>query len=191
MSFYTDAELSKLGFKYLGKNVRLSSKTSFYNASNISIGDNSRIDDFCVISAGNDGIDIGRNVHIACFCSLIGKANITLGDFSGLSSRVAVYSSSDDYSGQFMTNPTVPPEFTGVDSRPVYIGKHAIIGAGAIVLPGTYVEEGVAVGALGLVKGRCEEWQIYAGSPLKAVKGRKKNILELEAEMSLKESKLE
>lgn len=188
MSFYSIDELSELGFKSLGKNVRLSKKATFYNTENISIGDNSRIDDFCVISAGIEGIYIGRNVHIACFCSLIGQERITLADFAGLSSRVAVYSSSDDYSGQFMTNPTVPSEFTGVDSRPVFIGKHAIIGAGAIVLPGTFVDSGVAIGALGLVKGHCDAWQVYAGSPLRAVKSRKKNLLELETEMIRKES---
>lgn len=190
MSFYTESELLKLGFKYIGNNVRLSNKISFYNTKNISIGDNSRIDDFCVISAGSGGIEIGRNVHIACFCSLIGQERITMCDFSGLSSRVAVYSSSDDYSGQFMTNPTIPSEFSGVDSRPVYIGKHAIIGSGAIILPGAYVDTGVAVGALGIVKGRCKAWLVYAGSPLKALKERKKNILKLEAEMILQENKL-
>lgn len=191
MSFYTENELLKLGFKYLGKNVRLSTKASIYNPKNISLGDNSRIDDFSVISAGRGGIEIGRNVHIACFCSLMGQGTITINDFGGLSSRVSIYSSSDDYSGKFMTNPTVPSEYCGVDSRPVYIGKHAIIGSGALILPGSYIDIGVAIGAFALVKGHCEAWNVYAGTPLRAVKTRRQDLLNLELELLRQESEVE
>lgn len=180
MSFYKTAELDFLGFNSIGKNVQISRKASIYNAKYINIGDNVRIDDFCVLSSGESGIFIGRNVHIACFCSLIGKEKIILDDFSGLSSRVAIYSSSDDYSGRTMTNPTLPSEFCSVDSRPVFIGRHAIIGAGSIILPGSSIEEGVAIGALCVVKGNCKPWNIYAGTPLRVVKPREKRILTLE-----------
>ncbi len=44
--FYDSSELSKLGLKSVGKNVLISDKCSIYNPSNISIGDNVRIDDF-------------------------------------------------------------------------------------------------------------------------------------------------
>ena len=66
MAFLTEIALKEHGFKRLGKGVKISSKASIYNAGNISIGDNTRIDDFCIISAGEEGIEIGRNVHIAC-----------------------------------------------------------------------------------------------------------------------------
>lgn len=66
-SFYSTDELSKIGFKHIGNNVLLSKKTSIYGVENISIGDNTRIDDFCILS-GN--ITIGNYVHIAAFCSL-------------------------------------------------------------------------------------------------------------------------
>jgi len=58
--------------------------------------------------------DIGNYVHIAVFSFLIGHRNISMDDFLGLSSRVSIYSSSDDYSGKFMTNPMVASEFTNV-----------------------------------------------------------------------------
>ena len=32
-------------------------------------------------------------------------------DFSGISSRCTIYAESDDYSGKFLTNPTVPDEY--------------------------------------------------------------------------------
>ena len=112
----------------------------------ISVGNNVRVDDFCVLAAGVGGINIGDYVHIAVGCSLIGAGKITLSDFSGLSSRVAIYSSTDDYSGATMTNPTVPSKYTGVINADVFLGKHVIIGSGSVILPGITLEVGAAVG---------------------------------------------
>jgi acetyltransferase-like isoleucine patch superfamily enzyme len=177
--FYTREELMKMGFRSLGENVLISDKSSIYNASKISIGSNVRIDDFCILSAGKS-IAIGNNVHIACYSSLIGQEEIVMEDFSGLSSRVSIYSSSDDYSGEFLTNPTVDSQFTGVISKPVYIGKHVIVGAGSVILPGVSLQNGVAVGALSLVTKSFDEYKIVGGSPAKFIKDRKRKIEELE-----------
>jgi len=183
MSFYSQDELQRLGFKRLGRGVRLSRKASIYNSANIEIGDFSRIDDFCVLSAGEGGIFIGKHVHIAVFCSLIGNGQIALEDYSGLSSKVCLYSSNDDYTGEFMTNPTVPPQFTNVTHAPVKIGRHAIIGAGSVVLPGVTLHEGAGVGALSLVKQDCESFGMYFGSPARRVGKRSMKLLEIENQL--------
>jgi len=180
MSFYSTDDLYKVGFLSVGAGVQVSTKSSIYGASRISLGANSRIDDFCVLSAGEGGIHIGRNVHIAVMCSLIGNERIELHDFSGLSSRVSIYSSSDDYGGEFMTNPTVPEEYTNVDHRGVVIKRHVIIGSGSVVLPGVTIGEGAAVGALSLVSKDLDAFEIYSGTPLKRVKSRSRRLLELE-----------
>ena len=52
MSFFSDAELFDLGFASLGENVKISRKASIYGAGQISIGNNVRVDDFCILSAG-------------------------------------------------------------------------------------------------------------------------------------------
>lgn len=177
MSVYTPEELQALGFKALGKDVRISRKASIYNPAGISIGDHVRIDDFCVLSAGAGGIEIGNFVHIAVFCSLLGAAKITMADFSGLSSRVSVYSSSDDYTGASMTNPTVPDTYKNVIDKDVYFGEHVIVGAGAVILPGAYLEKGVAVGSLSMVSKRCSEFGIYSGVPVRRIAERKHDLL--------------
>ncbi|GAB3037631.1 acyltransferase [Bowmanella dokdonensis] len=159
---------------------KISAKASFYNIEHILIGHNSRIDDFCVLSAGLGGIDIGRNVHIAVYTSLMGAGKITIEDFANLSSRVAVYSSNDDYSGHFMTNPTVPAKYTDVTHAPVHIGRHVIVGCGAVILPGVTIGEGAAIGALSLVKDDVEPFAIYAGVPAKKVGMRHKGLLDIE-----------
>jgi dTDP-4-amino-4,6-dideoxy-D-glucose acyltransferase len=172
--------IARMGFARIGANARLSDRASFYNCPGISIGDNVRIDDFCVLSAGSGGIQIGSHIHIAVYSSLIGKETITLADFCNISSRVSIYSSSDDYSGEWMSNPTVPEAYTAVTHASVTIGRHVIVGAGAVILPGAMLEDGAAIGALSLVKNRCEAFGIYAGVPLKRIGTRKRRLLELE-----------
>lgn len=181
MAFYSDKELVEIGFAKYGVNVLISNKTSIYNPSKISIGSNVRIDDFCVLSAGEGGIEIGNYVHIAVFCSLIGLGKISLAEFSGLSSRVSIYSSNDDYSGEHLTNPTVPSQYTGVEHADVSIGKHAIIGSGSVILPGVALEEGVAIAALSLVSKNCSAFGVYSGN--RRIAERKRRLLELEAQL--------
>ncbi len=178
-----------LGFASVGENVQISDKASFYGSSRIELGSNIRIDDFCVLSAGINGIAIGNHVHIAVYSSLIGAGRISLSDFCNISSRVAIYSSNDDYSGGTMTNPTVPSEYTGVTHADVCLGKHVIVGCGSVILPGVTLEEGVAVGALSLVHRRCEAFGIYAGNPAKRIKNRKCDLLELEKQLLASKAK--
>ena len=172
--------VEKMGFASLGENVQISDRASFYNISKISLGNNVRIDDFCVLSAGLGGITIGNHIHIAVFSLLIGAGKITLSDFCNISSRVSVYSSNDDYSGCTMTNPTLPSQFTGVTSADVFFCKHVIVGSGSVILPGVTLEEGVAIGALSLITKDCGAFGIYVGNPARRIKGRKRDLLELE-----------
>jgi len=180
MSYLSGAQLSKIGFAKIGKDVLVSEHASVYNPGNIQIGNSVRIDDFSILSAGNGGITIGNYVHIAAGSMLFGDCNITMGDFSGLSSRVCVYSSSDDYSGTCLTNPTVPKDLRNVISNPVTLGRHVIIGTGSVIMPGVVLEDGCAIGALSLVSKRCEAFKIYAGNPARFIKTRSRDFLALE-----------
>ena len=180
MAFLTEAELEDIGFASIGNNVLISDKASIYNPSKISIGSNVRIDDFCVLSAGEGGIDIRCQIHIAVFSSIIGAGKVSLSDFCNISSRVSIYSSNDDYSGATMSNPTVPDKYKNVTVADVHIGRHAVIGSGTVILPGVTIADGAAVGALSLVNRDCEAFKVYSGVPARYLKERKKNILDLE-----------
>lgn len=183
MAYLTEQQLKDYGFLHVGKNVKVSDKVSIYGASRISIGDHSRIDDFCVLSAGEGGIYIGRNVHIAVFCSLMGQGRIEMKDFSGLSSRVAIYSSSDDYTGRSLTNPTVPDKYKKVAHGPVILGKHVIVGVGSAILPNVEIGDGSAIGALSLVTKNVEPGIIAGGNPAQKLIPRKQNIFNLEQDL--------
>ncbi len=187
MAFLNESELASIGFACIGRHVLVSRKASIYNPGNISIGDHVRIDDFCVISAGAEGISIGSYVHIAIFSSLTGAEHIALDDFAGLSSRVSIYSSSDDYSGATLTNPTVPDEFRKVAHGPVRIGRHVIVGAGSIILPGVTLMDGCAVGALSLVTKSHPEFTIISGVPARRIGNRKRDLLMQETQLRFRE----
>ena len=93
-SFYSEKELQKLGFKFVGQKVLISRKASVYGAENIHIGNNVRIDDFCVLSGK---IGIGNYVHISASVLLFaGNAGIRINDYVSISSRSAIYAESDD-----------------------------------------------------------------------------------------------
>lgn len=180
MAMLDASQIEALGFASVGDKVKISDRASFYGTSRIHIGNNVRIDDYCVLSAGLGGIMIGSNIHIAVYTSLIGAGKIELGDFCNLSSRVSIYSSNDDYSGTTLTNPTVPAKYTGVTLADVILEKHVIVGSGSVILPGIKLEEGVAIGALSLVTKNCLAFGVYAGNPAKRIKERKRDLLELE-----------
>lgn len=178
MPFLTSEQLQKMGFKSLGKNVRISDKASIFNADQISIGDHSRIDDFCVISGK---VSIGRNVHIAVFSNVAGGTEgIELGDFAGLAYGCQLFSQSDDYSGRTLTNPTVPQKFKQEIKQKICVERHCIIGTYSIVFPGVTIKEGTSVGAMSVVTKSTDAWSVYLGIPARRVKARKQDLLELE-----------
>lgn len=160
----------------------ISRKASIYGAENISIGQHVRIDDFCILSGK---IEIGNHVHIAAGAMLFGgEAGIWLQDYVGISSRSAVYAASDDYSGEFMTNPTVPAQYRHVISERVCMERHVLIGTGCTVLPGVMIGEGTSVGSMSLVDKSLDAWGIYVGIPCRRMKERSKDLLLLEKSMT-------
>ena len=177
-SFYSDEELKDLGFNRIGNNVKISRKASIYSAHKISIGNNVRIDDFCILSGK---IELGNYIHIAAYSALYGgDKGIYISDYANLSSRVCVYSVSDDYSGGSMTNPMIPDDYKNVFSEEVYIEKHVIIGTTSVVLPGVRLAEGSSFGAFSLINQTSEPWSVNVGIPCKKIKDRSKELLKLE-----------
>ncbi|QTR53480.1 acyltransferase [Thiothrix unzii] len=180
MPYYTQPELENLGFKSLGKNIKVSTLASIYNHEQIILGDNSRIDDFCLLSGK---IKIGNFVHITPYCLLAGgEKGITIEDFCTLAYGVKVFTQSDDYSGVTMTNSTIPKKYKKEFKAITYIKRHSIIGTGATIMPGVTLEEGTSIGAMALVLNNTQPWKIYTGTPAKPLKARKKDLLKLEKE---------
>lgn len=174
--FYPSHYVATMGFKSVGKNVKISDKAAFYEPEKMEIGDNSRIDDFCVVSGK---ITIGRNVHIAPQVLLAGgEPGITFNDFSAIAYQGIVITQSDDYLGYAMSNPTIPEKYRLVDKRPVTIGAHVLIGSRVTIFPGASIGEGSSVGAHSLVLNPLQPWGVYAGTPAAFLKKRRKGLLD-------------
>lgn len=174
-SFYSHKELKKIGIKSYGDNVFISKKASIYNPDRLIIGNNVRIDDFCILTGH---IKIGSYVHISAYCGLYGKNSIKINDFSGTSPRTTILSATDDFGGEYLIGPMVPKELTNVMGGPVILEKYVQIGAGCVIFPNVTLNEGVVVGAMSLInKSIIDEWVIYAGIPAKFLKYREKKIL--------------
>ncbi len=175
--FLTKQELQKMGFKKFGQNLKLSRKASYYMCDKISIGNNVRIDDFCIL-IGN--ITIHDYVHIGAYCGLHASlGSIVFRDFSCISSNVTIYSSTDDYSGNSMTNAVIDRHYTNISYADVIIDRFSIVGTGSTILQNAIISEGVSVGAMSLVNKKLEPWKIYAGVPCKVIKDKIKKPLEI------------
>jgi dTDP-4-amino-4,6-dideoxy-D-glucose acyltransferase len=177
--FYTYEELKRIDFKTIGNNIQISRSCIFFNPHLISMGNNIRIDANCVISANHEPVNFGSYIHIGVGCYINGSFGIDLKDFCGLASGVRLFSSSDDYSGEFMTNPTVPEDLTSPFNSKVVINKYVNVGSNSVIFPGVNIGEGSTIGALSLVNKSLKSWGVYFGSPVIRISDRKKNVIDL------------
>lgn len=175
-SFYSDEELLSMGFKSVGKGCKISRNAKFYGISNISMGDNVRIDDFCIVS-GN--VTFGSHIHVSPYVALYGALGIIFEDYTGISAHSVIYSAMDDFGGDYLVGSVHPENLTNVTGGLVRIQRFSQIGVNCVVFPNLTIGEGAAIGACSLIRSSLESWGIYAGVPCKKLKNRNKNMKNL------------
>jgi len=185
--YYNSDDLRKFGFKKVGDNVQIARNCTIVGLENVSLGNNIRIDDYVVISAGGGSFDVGDHVHIAAAAYFGCRGGITLSDFCGVAQGSRLYSGNDDYSGDALTGPTIPDRYRKVHIAPVTMGRHVVLGTGSIVLPGVTVGEGSSVGALSLVTKSLGDWGVFVGAPARKLKDRSRRMLEFDALLTAEE----
>jgi galactoside O-acetyltransferase len=181
--FMTPDELSQLGLASCGANVQISRHALILRPEKLSIGDHSRIDAFCVISPGDDGIWIGRHCHISTHVVILGRAQIRIDDLVGISVGSRVLSSTDDFSGDYLTGPSIPEHLRRVISAPIAIGRYSVLGANTVVLPGVTIGESAASGAGALIDADVAPLTIVGGVPARVLKQRAARHRDLAAEV--------
>lgn len=183
--YLREADLRAHGVAEVGANVAVHETCVLVGLQNMRFGDNVRVDPYAVLTAtGGGSLRVGSFVHLSAHLFLSASAGVEIGDFVALSVGTKVFTRSDDYTGEWMTNPTVPAEFTWADGAgPVRIHRHVIVGAGTIILPQVEIGEGAAIGAGSLVKQALESWTIHAGSPSRPIRPRLRGVLEHEARL--------
>ena len=156
-------DLSRL--KHLGKNVIIGKTVRIRKPEEVSIGDNTIIDDFTYISCA---LDIGKNCHIASNVSISGgDGKLTIGDYSTISNGCSIHCASSDYRECSLDLPSVPKEdqFGGV-VEDINIGNYVVVGAHSCILPGASIPDGAAFGAYSLVKkqSNLKPFHLYVGN---------------------------
>lgn len=175
--YYRSEELRAFGFARVGEGCAIARNATILGLANITLGDRVRIDGYTTIVAISGAIRIGSSVHICSGCVLGGRGEIDIADYSSLSHGVKVLSAVDDFSGDRMTNSTIPDALVRVQAAPIRIGPYSPLGSNVLVLPGTTVGEGAAVHAFSVVAKSLPEWTICAGNPAAPLRPRSRNLL--------------
>ena len=169
-------QLEQLGVECGGDDVRIHTSAVLIAPAGLRLGNHVRVDPFCVLSA-TGGLSIGSYVHVGAYTSISATAGVVMEDYCATSQGVRIFTVTEDLSGRFMTNPTIPARFRRVKSGPVRVKQHAGLFAGVIVLPGVTIGEGAMVGAGSLVRKDVTEWEVWFGVPAKRICGRRKQLL--------------
>jgi galactoside O-acetyltransferase len=177
--YYDESDLDSVGFRKLGSNVKIARDAIIIGFENIEIGSNIRIDSNVTLAVSSGFLTLGDYIHIGGGSHLSCSGGLKISNFANISQGVRIYSASDDYSGESMTNPTLPTHLTNVYRAEIIIEEHVIIGSGSVILPGVVLRRGTAIGALSLVKKSTDEFTIYAGSPAKRIGARSMKVLEI------------
>ena len=175
--YFTSDQLRQFGFARVGENCRIARNCTIIGLENIIMCDEVRIDGYVSLIAAPGQLRIGSHVHICSGCVVGARGGVELGDFSSLSHGAKLLSATDDFSGERMTNSTLPKEVLGVTTAPIRVGDYAPVGTGALLLPGAELGEGTAVHALSVVVGGLTAWTICGGNPAKPLRPRSRNLL--------------
>lgn len=178
-------ELHALGLAAVGRDVLVDRAAILVNPGQIRIGSGSRLDAFSIVTAGDGGVTIGSRVHLGAGCQIFGGGGpVTLDDFTCLSGRASLYTTCDDFTEGHLTNPTISPEYRRVQCGAVTMRRHALVGCGAVILPGVDLGRGVSIGALSLVKASIPDFEVWGGVPARRIGFRNaQRLLEFEARL--------
>jgi acetyltransferase-like isoleucine patch superfamily enzyme len=177
-NYYSSNELINLGINIIGTNVFVSRFCNIYNPHNLTLHSNIRIDDFCVISC-KGLIEICDYVHISAQCFISSSTKIYIGKFSAISVGVKIFGATDDFSGEYLVNPTIPSLYTNVINGDIIINDFSVIGSNSVIMPNIVIDYGVSIGANSFVNKSCDSWKIYAGTPIKFIKNKTNKCIHL------------
>ena len=140
---------------------------------NIKFGLRVIIDDFVFIVAKLP-VYLGDFTHIASYTSITGGGVFSLGDYSTLSSGVRILTGTEDIDTPGLLGSAIPEGYRKPLRSEVHIGRHCMVGANSVVLPGATIPDGVVIGAMSLVRenSKLSPWSIWAGNPLRHFRDR-------------------
>lgn len=117
---------------------------------------------------------IGSYVHIGPYVTIIGGRNSSFfaAGFNNIMAGARIICASDRFDDSGLFGAMIPAEYKGNQiNAPVIMEKFSNIGTNAIVMPGSWINEGVLIAAGSLFMGGVTKpWGVYKGNPAKLVK---------------------
>jgi acetyltransferase-like isoleucine patch superfamily enzyme len=123
------------------------------------------------------GLVIGDYVHISPHVSVIGgkKTSLNIEDFCFISTGSRMICGSELFQGDGLIGPMIPEEYKDDQIlKPINLKRFSGVCANSVVMSGVVMSEGSILGANSFLKQSTEPWTIYAGSPARPIKQRKK-----------------
>lgn len=119
-----------------------------------------------------DRISIADNVFVWHYTILDGTGGLEIGEGTQVGAWVGIFTHSSHisirlYGNHYQEIPETKKK--GYKISPVKIGKYVFVGAGAKVLPGSEIGDGVLVSSGAFVSGKIENFQIVSGNPAKVI----------------------
>jgi acetyltransferase-like isoleucine patch superfamily enzyme len=140
----------------------------------ISIGDHSRIDDFCRLEGG-EGLEIGRHVHVSSFSSIIGGGRCLIGDMADVAHGSRVITGSDQPDAAMST--VSPLDWRHVETSTIVLDHLSFLATNAVMLPGTSLGVGAIAAAGSVVTRPIPAWEIWSGVPARPMSIRERDAL--------------
>lgn len=122
-----------------------------------------------------NGVNItGMPAHIDLSAHIDPSGGLTISKGVGVSVNAIILTHDWSFLRRYRARNITPPLldkqlFDAQAYRPVYIGDYSLIGAGAIVLPGSKIGKYCLIGSGAVVKGVIEDYSIIIGNPAKKI----------------------
>ena len=159
----------------IGKGVTLSNYSSIDGnvkkmitiGDNFSLGENSRIEGFGVLTNLGESISIGRNVGISSNGLISVRGNVTIGNDVIIGPYFSLHSENHNFS-----KIDIPIRLQGVTREDVTIEDNVWIGAKVTILAGVTIKQGSVIAAGSVVTKDTTEFGVYGGVPARLIKER-------------------
>jgi acetyltransferase-like isoleucine patch superfamily enzyme len=150
---------------YLKHRALVSHRSEVEVSPNLSLGAGTRIGSFTKVKASGGPLRIGRDVHIAVGCFIASDSGgLEIGDDCLIGPGCTILCNNYRY-GDLST----PIRLQGHESKGVRIGANVQLGAGAVVLDGSTIGNGVIVTPNAVVSGGIPDNVIVQGDPARIV----------------------
>jgi len=147
---------------YIGKKVRISlgKKTVLKIGANVTIKENTQL-----YLSDNASLSIGARTYVGFHCELSFTSNCTIGE----DCQIAGYCTVIDSNHQFI-DPTIPINKQGFVSAPIAIADDVWLGNKVVVLKGVQIGRHSVVGAGAVVTKDIPAFTVAAGVPARPIK---------------------